>query len=69
MQVRADGDVLLCCHSFGATTFACPHRTIPAFRWLAGAMGGKTRRCSADEPYGIQVQPDAALLAPDGRMA
>ena len=69
LKARTDVDVVLHCHSLYATTVACHHRTIPAFHYMVGVMGGNTLRCAAYATYGTQALSDAALVALEGRMA
>jgi len=69
LMARQDVGVVLHCHSLYATTVACHHRTIPAFHYMVGVMGGTTLRCAAYATYGTQALSDAALVALEGRMA
>ena len=62
-------DVVLHCHSLYATSIACHHRTIPAFHYMVGVMGGTTLRCARYATYGTQALSDAALEALEGRKA
>jgi L-fuculose-phosphate aldolase len=66
---RQDIDVVLHCHSVYATTVACHHKTIPAFHYMVGVMGGTTLRCAAYATYGTQALSDAAIAALEDRMA
>ena len=69
LQARGDVDVVLHCHSAFATSVACHHRTIPAFHYMVGVMGGTTLRCAPYATFGTQELSDAALVALEGRMA
>ncbi|MBK6466556.1 MAG: class II aldolase/adducin family protein [Rhodobacter sp.] len=69
LQARGDVDVVLHCHSAFATSVACHHRTIPAFHYMVGVMGGTTLRCAPYATFGTQELSDAALAALEGRMA
>lgn len=69
LKARTDVEVVLHCHSLYATTVACHHRTIPAFHYMVGVMGGNSLRCAAYATFGTQALSDAALLALEGRMA
>ena len=58
LKARTDMNVVLHCHSLYATSVACHHRTIPAFHYMVGVMGGTTAtRCGTcsggGEPGGI----------------
>lgn len=69
LRMRTDVNVVLHCHSLYATTVACHHRTIPAFHYMVGVMGGNTLRCAAYATFGTQALSDAALVALTDRMA
>ncbi len=69
LRARADVNVVLHCHSPYATSVACHHRTIPAFHYMVGVMGGNTLRCAAYATYGTQALSDAAIAALEGRKA
>lgn len=69
LKARTDMNVVLHCHSLYATSVACHHRTIPAFHYMVGVMGGTTLRCARYATYGTQALSDAALEALDGRKA
>ncbi len=69
LKARADVNVVLHCHSLYATSVACHHRTIPAFHYMVGVMGGNTLRCARYATYGTQALSDAALEALEGRKA
>jgi L-fuculose-phosphate aldolase len=69
LKARQDVDVVLHCHSNYATAIACHHRTIPAFHYMVGVMGGNTLRCARYATFGTQELSDAAIEALDGRMA
>jgi L-fuculose-phosphate aldolase len=69
LKVRTDVNVVLHCHSLSATSIACHHRTIPAFHYMVGVMGGNTLRCARYATYGTQALSDAALEALEGRKA
>ncbi len=69
LRARTDVNVVLHCHSLYATSVACHHRTIPAFHYMVGVMGGTTLRCARYATYGTQALSDAALEALEGRMA
>lgn len=69
LKARSDVDVVLHCHSLYATTVACHHKTIPAFHYMVGVMGGNTLRCAAYATFGTQALSDAALVALKDRMA
>lgn len=69
LKARPDVNVVLHCHSLYATTLACHHKTIPAFHYMVGVMGGTTLRCAAYATYGTQALSDAALVALQDRMA
>lgn len=69
LKVRGDMNVVLHCHSLYATSVACHHRSIPAFHYMVGVMGGNTLRCARYATYGTQALSDAALEALEGRKA
>ncbi|MEZ5798004.1 MAG: class II aldolase/adducin family protein [Paracoccaceae bacterium] len=69
LKARGDMNVVLHCHSLYATSVACQHRTIPAFHYMVGVMGGNTLRCARYATYGTQALSDAALEALEGRKA
>jgi L-fuculose-phosphate aldolase len=69
LRARQDVNVVLHCHSLYATSVACHHRTIPAFHYMVGVMGGTTLRCARYATYGTQALSDAALEALEGRKA
>jgi L-fuculose-phosphate aldolase len=69
LKARPDVDVVLHCHSLYATSVACHHRTIPAFHYMVGVMGGTTLRCARYATFGTQALSDAALEALEGRKA
>ena len=69
LKARTDVNVVLHCHSLYATTVACHHKTIPAFHYMVGVMGGNTLRCAAYATFGTQALSDAALVALQDRMA
>lgn len=69
LRARQDINVVLHCHSLYATSVACHHRTIPAFHYMVGVMGGNTLRCASYATYGTQALSDAALVALEGRKA
>ena len=69
LKARGDMNVVLHCHSLYATSVACHHRTIPAFHYMVGVMGGNTLRCARYATYGTQALSDAALEALEGRRA
>lgn len=69
LKARTDVNVVLHCHSLYATSVACHHRTIPAFHYMVGVMGGNTLRCARYATYGTQALSDAALEALEGRKA
>lgn len=69
LKARADVNVVLHCHSTYATSVACHHRTIPAFHYMVGVMGGNTLRCAAYATFGTQALSDAAIEALEGRKA
>lgn len=69
LKARTDVNVVLHCHSLYATTVACHHKTIPAFHYMVGVMGGNTLRCAAYATFGTQALSDAALVALKDRMA
>lgn len=69
LKERQDIDVVLHCHSLYATTVACHHKTIPAFHYMVGVMGGNTLRCADYATFGTQALSDAALVALKDRKA
>jgi L-fuculose-phosphate aldolase len=69
LRARPDIDVVLHCHSSYATSVACHHRTIPAFHYMVGVMGGTTLRCARYATYGTQALSDAAIEALADRKA
>jgi L-fuculose-phosphate aldolase len=69
LKARPDVNVVLHCHSACATSVACHHRTIPAFHYMVGVMGGNTLRCARYATFGTQALSDAAIEALEGRMA
>jgi len=69
LKARTDMNVVLHCHSLYATSIACHHRTIPAFHYMVGVMGGNTLRCARYATYGTQALSDAALEALEDRKA
>lgn len=69
LKARPDMDVVLHCHSLYATSVACHNRTIPAFHYMVGVMGGATLRCARYATFGTQALSDAALEALEGRKA
>lgn len=69
LRARADVNVVLHCHSLYATSVACHHKTIPAFHYMVGVMGGNTLRCAAYATFGTQALSEAALVALQDRMA
>lgn len=69
LKARGDVQVVLHCHSAFATSVACHHRTIPAFHYMVGVMGGTTLRCARYATFGTQELSDAAIEALEGRMA
>jgi L-fuculose-phosphate aldolase len=69
LAARADVDAILHCHSTYATSVACHHRTIPAFHYMVGVMGGNTLRCARYATFGTQELSDAAIEALQDRMA
>ena len=69
LKARTDVNGVLHCHSLYATTVACHHKTIPAFHYMVGVMGGNTLRCAAYATFGTQALSDAALVALKDRMA
>jgi L-fuculose-phosphate aldolase len=69
LKARGDVQVVLHCHSSHATSVACHHRTIPAFHYMVGVMGGNSLRCARYATFGTQELSDAAIEALEGRMA
>lgn len=69
LRARSDINVVLHCHSIYAASIACHHRTIPAFHYMVGVMGGTTLRCARYATYGTQALSDAALEALQDRKA
>jgi L-fuculose-phosphate aldolase len=69
LDARPDVQSVLHCHSTAATAVACHHRTIPAFHYMVGVMGGNTLRCAAYATFGTQALSDAALSALADRLA
>lgn len=69
LKARADVNVVLHCHSAYATSVACHHRTIPAFHYMVGVMGGSTLRCARYATFGTQALSDAAIEALEDRKA
>lgn len=69
LRARPDVNVVLHCHSIYAASIACHHRSIPAFHYMVGVMGGTTLRCARYATYGTQALSDAALEALEDRMA
>lgn len=69
LRARPDVNVVLHCHSLYATSVACHHRTIPAFHYMVGVMGGTTLRCADYATFGTQALSDAAIVALEDRMA
>lgn len=69
LQARTDVNVVLHCHSVHATAVACHHRSIPAFHYMVGVMGGTTLRCAPYATFGTQALSDAAIAALADRMA
>ena len=69
LQARGDVEVVLHCHSIFATAVACHHRTIPAFHYMVGVMGGNSLRCAPYATFGSQELSDVALVALADRMA
>ncbi len=69
LKARGEVNVVLHCHSLYATSVACHQRTIPAFHYMVGVMGGNTLRCAAYATFGTQALSDAAIAALEGRMA
>lgn len=69
LRTRSDVNVVLHCHSAFATSVACHHRTIPAFHYMVGVMGGTTLRCAPYATFGSQALSDAAIAALEDRMA
>lgn len=69
LKARVDVNVVLHCHSPYATSIACHHRTIPAFHYMVGVMGGTTLRCARYATFGTQALSDAALEALENRKA
>lgn len=69
LKARPDVNVVLHCHSAFATSVACHHRTIPAFHYMVGVMGGNTLRCARYATFGTQALSDAAIEALEERMA
>lgn len=69
LKARTDVNVVLHCHSVFATSVACHHRTIPAFHYMVGVMGGTTLRCARYATFGTQALSDVALEALEDRMA
>lgn len=69
LKARTDMNVVLHCHSPYATSIACHHRTIPAFHYMVGVMGGTTLRCARYATFGTQALSDAALEALQDRKA
>lgn len=69
LQARPDVNVVLHCHSAYATAVACHHRTIPAFHYMVGVMGGTTLRCAGYATFGTQALSDAAISALQDRQA
>jgi L-fuculose-phosphate aldolase len=69
LRARPDIDVVLHCHSCYATSVACHHRTIPAFHYMVGVMGGNTLRCARYATFGTQALSDAAIEALQDRKA
>jgi L-fuculose-phosphate aldolase len=69
LAARPDVDVVLHCHSTFATSVACHHRTIPAFHYMVGVMGGNTLRCARYATFGTQELSDAAIEALADRLA
>lgn len=69
LKARPDVDVVLHCHSTYATSVACHHRTIPAFHYMVGVMGGNTLRCARYATFGTQALSDAAIEALEDRKA
>jgi L-fuculose-phosphate aldolase len=69
LKARETVQVVLHCHSAYATSVACHHRTIPAFHYMVGVMGGNTLRCARYATFGTQELSDAAIEALEGRMA
>ncbi|MFM7334169.1 MAG: class II aldolase/adducin family protein [Tabrizicola sp.] len=63
LKARPDVNVVLHCHSLYATSVACHHRTIPAFHYMVGVMGGTTLRCARYATFGTQALSDAAIEA------
>lgn len=69
LLARPEVNVVLHCHSTYATAVACHHRTIPAFHYMVGVMGGTTLRCAAYATFGTQALSDAAIAALQDRQA
>lgn len=69
LKVRNDVHVVLHCHSSYATSVACHHRSIPAFHYMVGVMGGATLRCAPYATFGSQALSDVAIVALEDRMA
>jgi L-fuculose-phosphate aldolase len=69
LKARPEVNVVLHCHSPYATSVACHHRTIPAFHYMVGVMGGNSLRCADYATFGTQALSDAAIRALQGRMA
>ena len=69
LRTRQDVSVVLHCHSSFATSVACHLRTIPAFHYMVGVMGGNSLRCAPYATFGTQELSDVALVALEGRMA
>lgn len=69
LKARPDINVVLHCHSLYATTIACHHKTIPAFHYMVGVMGGNTLRCASYATFGTQALSDAAIIALKDRKA
>lgn len=69
LQARPEMNVVLHCHSTFATAVAVHHKTIPAFHYMVGVMGGNTLRCARYATYGTQALSDAAIEALEDRKA
>lgn len=69
LRARGDVNVVLHCHSAYATSVACHHRSIPAFHYMVGVMGGNSLRCARYATFGTQALSDAAIEALEDRMA
>jgi L-fuculose-phosphate aldolase len=69
LKARSDVNVVLHCHSAFATSVACHHRSIPAFHYMVGVMGGNSLRCAPYATFGSQALSDAAIVALQDRMA